>query len=649
MGRTEETAQRVHLSVANIGGIDQTECSFTDGITILAGHNASNRTSLLRAIMAGLGSENSSLKGDAEEGHVSLQFDGTEHTRTLSRQGDTVRFDGDPYLDDPELADLFAFLLASNEARRAVSLQAELRDIVMRPVDSRAIQREIDELQAEKAAVEDRIEERESLARELSALRSERDEVSEELAAKRESLAAKRETLDAEHDGGTAEIATDQEESPLEAKLAQLQETRSELDTVEFRIESQREGLEQLRAELAELEAEQSALPADVTDELDEIEAEIDRLRTRKQELEGELSTLQSVIQFNEQMLDGNTAVAAALDDGETEAVTDQLLDGHQETVCWTCGTGVPASRIDDTLAQLREFRRSKFGEQTELDDRLSELKDRRETLRSRKQKHERLTADIEEIRTEIDERESKLTELSQRRDELQATLTDLDAEIDRLEAQEQSAELELRSEINRLELECDRLAEERDRIGADIAETEASVEEMETLEQQRATIQERISQLRTRIDRLERDVVGTFNEQMATVLDRLGYENLERIWLERVDEEVAEGRGQTTRTAFRLHVVRSADGTVYEDEFAHLSESEREVTGLVFALAGYLVHDVHETVPFLILDSLEAIDADRIARLVEYFSEFPQYLVVALLDEDAAALDDEYERLTEI
>jgi len=29
------------------------------------------------------------------------------------------------------------------------------------------------------------------------------------------------------------------------------------------------------------------------------------------------------------------------------------------------------------------------------------------------------------------------------------------------------------------------------------------------------------------------------------------------------------------------------------------LSESEREVTGLVFALAGYLVHDVHETVPF--------------------------------------------------
>ncbi len=52
-----------------------------------------------------------------------------------------------------------------------------------------------------------------------------------------------------------------------------------------------------------------------------------------------------------------------------------------------------------------------------------------------------------------------------------------------------------------------------------------------------------------------------------------------------------------------------------YEDTLRHLSESEREVTGFVFALAGYLVHDVHEQVPFMLLDSLEAIDSDRIAR----------------------------------
>lgn len=72
-------------------------------------------------------------------------------------------------------------------------------------------------------------------------------------------------------------------------------------------------------------------------------------------------------------------------------------------------------------------------------------------------------------------------------------------------------------------------------------------------------------------------------------------------------------------------------------------------MTGLVFALAGYLVHDVYEEVPFMLLDSLEAIDFDRIAKLVDYLQEYSEYLVVALLIEDARALDDDYERVEEI
>jgi len=87
----------------------------------------------------------------------------------------------------------------------------------------------------------------------------------------------------------------------------------------------------------------------------------------------------------------------------------------------------------------------------------------------------------------------------------------------------------------------------------------------------------------------------------------------------------------------------------VYEDTIDHLSESEREVTGIIFALAGYLAHDVYRTVPFLLLDSVEAIDSDRIARLVEYLNEYVDYLVVALLTEDAAALDERYTRIRSI
>jgi hypothetical protein len=72
-------------------------------------------------------------------------------------------------------------------------------------------------------------------------------------------------------------------------------------------------------------------------------------------------------------------------------------------------------------------------------------------------------------------------------------------------------------------------------------------------------------------------------------------------------------------------------------------------VTGLIFALAGYLTHEVHEVCPFLLLDSIEAIDSDRISRLVDYVSDYAEYVLVALLPEDAQALDDDYQRVTEV
>jgi hypothetical protein len=136
----------------------------------------------------------------------------------------------------------------------------------------------------------------------------------------------------------------------------------------------------------------------------------------------------------------------------------------------------------------------------------------------------------------------------------------------------------------------------------------------------------------------------------MESVLEILGYENLERIWIERKQQEVRDGRRTVEEAVFDLHVVRSTDeGRTYEDSIDHLSESEREVTGLIFALAGYLTHEVHETCPFLLLDSIEAIDSGRIARLVDYVSEYAEYTVVALLHEDAQALDDAYPRISEI
>jgi chromosome segregation ATPase len=639
----------VHLQAENIGGIERTEVVFSPGVTVLAGRNATNRTSLLQSVMAGLGSNQVSLKGDADNGSVSLQIGDKTYTRSLERKNGAIQFSGDPYLDDPELADLFAFLLETNEARRTVSLGQDLRKIIMQPVDADAIKAEIRQLKTEREDIDDRIEERKRLKEKLPKLEEQRSSLTEQIKAKEKELKAKREELD--------ELSADanearSEQSELEEKMQTLQQKRSSLNTTEFRLDSERESLESLKAEREELETEYGELMDQETGDIDYIESEISRLRETKQRLESELNKLQNVIKFNEEMLDGtSTDIAAALrDDSETEAVTDQLIDDSSEVVCWTCGTEVDVEKIEDTLDRLRDLRQSKYAEQTDIKDELSRLKEQKSDIESTERKRDEVKRRLADVKAEIEQREEKIEELEAKEEEITEDIDQIKTEIEELEEQDRSEVLDVHREANELELEIDRLESERDSITEEIEDIKSEEKEIESLQDRREQITEQLDELRTRIERIEKEAIEEFNEQMDTVLELLDYDNLDRIWVERIETETRQGRRKVETTEFRLHIVRSTDdGVTYEDDFEHLSESEREVTGLVFALAGYLAHNVYEEVPFILLDSLEAIDSVRIARLVDYMQEYAEYLVVALLPEDAAALDDDYQHIAEI
>ena len=168
-------------------------------------------------------------------------------------------------------------------------------------------------------------------------------------------------------------------------------------------------------------------------------------------------------------------------------------------------------------------------------------------------------------------------------------------------------------------------------------------------LVEKRNELSQRLEDMRTTIDRTEAEAVSKFNDNMDAVLDIMGFENIERIWIERTEREVQQGREKVEETVFELHIVRTTNqGATYRDTIDNLSESERETTGLVFALAGYLAHEVYEETPVMVLDSLEAIDSNRIASLLEYFSQYVEYLVVALLKEDAAAVGKEHSQIRE-
>ena len=651
METTSTLAERVEVSVSNVGGIDETSIRLRPGVNVLAGRNATNRTSFLQAIMAALGSDRPSLKADADEGEVELVVGDDRYRRRLERRNGEVVFSGGPYLEDAELADLFAFLLESNEARRAVGRGEDLRELIMRPIDTDEINAEIQLLEAEKREIDGRLEELEERARELPELEARRTAVTEEIETAEAELAEveeRLERLEADVDESRSQQAA------LEETFTELRSARRELDRLEYDIETERESREELERERVELEREREELEADDGESADRLGGRIDELRERKRSLETTLNELQSVVRFNEERLEDGGIGLATVDDAETNggAVTDRLVEDDEEIVCWTCGSNVDRERIETTLDRLRELHREQLTERAELDDRIEELSERRKRRRERRRKREELTRRLETIESDLDRHDERIAELEAERTALRERIDALEAEAESLEEEDAEYDdvLEAHREANELEIRLEGLREDRETIEDRIDELEELEGERDSLRERRTEIESELTELRTRVERTEAEAVEAFNEHMASILSILEYANIERIWIERREREVREGRRTVRRSAFDLHVVRSsASGTTYEDTVEHLSESEREVTGLVFTLAGYLVHDVHEVVPFMLLDSLEAIDSARIADVVDYFEEFVDCLVVALLPEDARPLSEEYNYVTEI
>lgn len=643
MGSELDSADSIGISASGIGGIDSTTVSLEGEVTILEGRNSTNRTSFLQAIMAGMGSTDVTLKRDRDEGSVELTIGGETYTRKLDRHNGTVQFSGDPFLSDTTEADLFAFLLETNEVRQAVRRQEELRDVIMRPIDTAEIDRQIRQLQDERREIDDEIERIENQRRELPDLEAERTTLESELSETREELAEAREALDAED---TDVEERQEEQKRLESTLEDLSDARTELENVQFRIETEKEALASSQQELAEIEKKRDEFAQNPTDQLQDIENELEQLRQQKRVCDTRVSKLHRIVQFNQEMLDGNGVLGELFSEGDEGAVADQLLE-ESESACWTCGSQVKTSEIESMVSRLRELSQSQRTERQRLEEELNELKSEKKRIENLRDKRVKLSERQETLTADISKREETIDELNAQKEVVEKTIANLEEEAEKLEGISKTRVLELHKEVNEKEVAVERLEGECEALTERIEALEAKAGRLTELTERREQVSERLTELRTRIDRLETDAIEAFNEHMEALVELLKYDNLDRVWIER---HSTSGTSTERHSSFALNIVRTTeDGTTYKDTLDHLSESEREIVGLVFALAGYLVHEVYESVPVILLDSLEAIDSRRIALLIEYLSEYAPAIVAALLPEDTQNLDDSYPIVPEI
>lgn len=647
------------IVVENLGGIRYGEFTLPRGTATLVGRNATNRSSACKAIAAALGGETSAatLKTDADEGSVTLSLGGQTYTRNYTKTGQSVQKSGEPYVDDADLIDTFVALFVDCPARRAVERGEDLREVMMKPVDTAEIQARIAELKRERADLDDVIDEAEqaktnlpSLEADRTQLQTELESVEEEIEALESDVADIESTEESEDE--TAELRTELESlrSELSAAERRLDETEQQL---EFRTDERSDLLEERESVESELEAADDS--GNLQTKIRELEAEITQLSEQRTQLDQAVEDLQSVIQANETFLEGDTETTSFL---SGDSVTDALDPESQTVDCWTCGTEVERGDIHTRLETLREIAAQHRTETTELDAEISQLEREKASYEDEVRQYEELNERLGELDNRIEQHAAKIQELETKREEVSAEIDQLEDAIATAETELEAAEAQSEqgaTEFVETHKELTDLERKRGRLENKIADTNRRIEEIESLDEQRAQAQEQrtrltaeLEELRGRIERLETELVDTLNSIMEDLIQRLAYNNIARVWLER-----QTGDGQT-ESAFELHIVReAADGAVYEDTIDTLSESEREVVGLVVSLAGYLVHDVDETVPFLILDSVEMIDGKRLAALLEYINAETEveFLSVALLPKDAASVEeaadfDQYSRI---
>lgn len=652
MTSAEPLYETLALDVENVGGITETRVELSQGVTVLKGQNATNRTSFLRAIMAAMGSDQFNLKGDADHGRVRLELDDTIVEREFNRRNGIVDTANDGYLDDSETADLFAFLLEANEARQAISQGENLRELITRPIDTDEINGEIDRLHSEKRDVDEQIERIDERERDLVELEQRKKRLEAEIEEHNERL----DDLEAEIEAADADLGTQQEvQTEVEAKFDELKVHRSELEEVRFQIETAEETIDSLQAERKEKRRLRDDLAGNSEVDVDTLRNKLDELREQKRRLNKQLSELQSIVQLNEDILEeADGEIADVLRDGAEDessgAVTDKLLADGESVVCWTCGSHVSHDDVESTLKFLRSFRQEKLSDRRSIQDEIDEVNDRISEYQNHQRELDTVERRLTDIDDKIEEKRNRVNQLEARRDDIREEVESLEEAVEQEQSVDYSDLLDLHKQANSVEVEIEQKTDELSTVKDEIADIESLLADRDEYETRRERLTEQLNELRNRIDQLERNAIEEFNSRMEEVLDILEYENVARVWIERRERETSGSRQAKSHGYFELHIVRESEtGSTYQGTVDTLSESEREIIGLVFALAGYLVYDLHKTVPVMVLDSLEAIDSNRIARLVEYFAEYPDFLVVALLPEDASAINFDHETVTQL
>ena len=566
-----------NLKTEHIGGIIEGEAEIEPAINIVHAENWQGKSSFLKAVETAFGTAKPLTEGRSR-GRVELETERRTVEVELYRENDRIVREGTPYLTseyDRKRAELFAFLGEQNAVREAVRRGNDLSAELTAPLDLQNIDEQITELKREREQVETRITEAKEATREVVSLETEIAQLTEELEQLREEY----------------ERVDDNQTSNDEDESQTLAEKRTELEREQAREKRLRDSVDRIEAKITDLKSsrEELDLPeVDVEEELADVEESL-------QELETDLDLLQSLYSVNRRIMEEDRVDLLT---GMERSLLDDTL------TCWVCGADRDRSAVEKRLEAMNEQLSELRSRRNTLESRREKLEAKRQEKLDAKRQHEEIERQLSDLKAKRADRERSLASTHERIEELERTVESLSESV--AETTEKLTELE--SEIRYTETE---LEECRDSL-----ETKQKLADRQShLEERYEDLTDEIVELRTEKEQRKRMVREEFEQAVDETIDRF------------------ETGFETARLTDNFELVVAREGR--EANLHALSEGERELLGVLVALAGYEAFEVSSDVPIFLLDGLGALSESNLKKLVEYvadrterllFTGYPEY-----------------------
>ena len=588
------------VSINNIGGIYDGTATLEDGVNIVQASNFSGKSSFINALQTVMGTTDvfnspHPLTEGKDSGTVELEAGDMTHTISLERSStNEVLRNGTPVLEDDTdqlCARLFAFLGEDNPIRSRVREQEDLTELLQAPLDLEDIDGQIATLKRKRDSKQNEIETarraEENIPAVIDAITTLEEEL-EELHQQRDELETRVGTEISGTESLSDELATRRSEvSTLDRRISQLQSTLSETET---QLEEKREQKESL----------------DVP-EKPQLTSDVEAKQQRVEDITLQIDLLEGLYRANQRVIEENElSLVTSID----RSVVEDEFD------CWLCGESTTTETVENRLAALQDKIDSLQEDRSTLTDEIEALEQAQREYRQKQRQATEIEEEIGDLTAKRDDLQRDLTQAKERQTEVEETVTELESDLE-------EAESELSEELTDIKSEIKLKTQELETQQTRLQELETKRENADELEAEINDIDEEIAALKERKQRKQRELKTQFDEAMQTALDHFapGFDGA------RLDLKV---NTENEIEAFDLIVARDGRETTIDT----LSEAERELVGIVVAIAGYRTFEVGNRVPMILLDGVSQLAADNLSLLCEYLSDDTEMLVTTAYPE---------------